>query len=142
MIKQEQDQTPLKIVVEQVDEIQMILTRCKTKAMAKVEVIQPDITCATTNLPMKMVQISIQKTQGPVCPEWSVLIKWAYWTGTTNQNEDNYNVYKMWEAHCDNLVANFIWRGEVMQPAHTHAPLVPSAEETKLCSTVVSTNAI
>ncbi len=28
------------------------------------------------------------------------------------------------------------------QPAHTHAPLVPSAEETKHCSTVVSTNAI
>ena len=28
------------------------------------------------------------------------------------------------------------------QPAHTYAPLVPSAEETKLCSTVVSTNAI
>jgi hypothetical protein len=27
-------------------------------------------------------------------------------------------------------------------PAHTHASLVPSAEETKLCSTVVSTNAI
>jgi hypothetical protein len=32
--------------------------------------------------------------------------------------------------------------GTHLQPAHTHAPLVPSAEETKLCSTVVSTNAI
>ena len=76
------------------------------------EVIQPDMPSATTNLPTKMV--SIPKTQGPVRPERSVLIKWAYGTGTADQEEDDYDAYKMWETHCDNQVANLIWREEVM----------------------------
>ncbi len=101
----------MKIVVEQVEEIQMILTRSKTKAMAQAEVIQRDMPSATTNLPTKMV--SIPKTQGPVRPERSVLIKWAYGTGTADQEEDDYDAFKMWETHCDNPVANFIRRGRV-----------------------------
>jgi hypothetical protein len=80
--------------------------------MAQAEVIQRDMPSATTNLPTKMV--SIPKTQGPVRPERSVLIKWAYGTGTADQEEDDYDAYKMWETHCDNPVANFSRRGEVM----------------------------
>ncbi len=76
----------MKIVVEPVEEIQMILTRSKTKAMAQVEVTQPDMPCATTDLPTKMV--SIPKTQGPVRPERPVLIKWAY--GTDQVGLDQY----------------------------------------------------
>jgi hypothetical protein len=37
----------------------------------------------------------------------------AYGTGSANREEDDYNAYKMWEAHYDNPVANFIRRGEV-----------------------------
>jgi hypothetical protein len=44
----------------------------------------------------------------------SVLIKWAYGTGSADQDEDDYNAYKMWEAHCYNPVADFILRGEVI----------------------------
>jgi hypothetical protein len=75
-IEQEQDKTPLKVVVEPVEEIQMILTRIKTKSMAQVEVIQTDMPGATTSsvtsLPMKMV--SVPETRGPVRPEGSVRI--------------------------------------------------------------------
>ena len=42
------------------------------------------------------------------------MIAWAYGTGSADQEEDDYNAYKMWEAHCDNPAANFIRRGEVM----------------------------
>jgi hypothetical protein len=96
MIKQEQDQIPLKIVIEQVEEILMILTRSKTKAMTKAEVIQPDMPCATTNLATKMVSTpATPKIQGAVRPGRSILIKWAYGTGIANQEEDDYNANKM-----------------------------------------------
>ncbi len=84
--------------------------------MAQVEEIQTDMPGATTSsvasLPMKMV--SVPETRGPVRPERSVLIKWAYGTGSADQEEDNYTAYKMWEAHCCNPVADFIRRGEAM----------------------------
>ena len=114
MIEPEPDNTPLKAVVKPAEENLVILTRSKTRAMAQVEVVEIDMSGPTTSSPTKIVSVPEIRRIGPVRPEKSVMIAWAYGTGSADQEEDDYNAYKMWEAHCNNPAANFIRRGEVM----------------------------